>query len=67
MRKLILATVALAGLVGLGAPLASAQPYDHGRVEAPRDYRAASHSGYYWNHHTWHHRHWDHGHWRYYN
>jgi len=66
MRKLILTAVALTGLAGAIAPVASAAPGRH-VAELGRDRGVVTQVDYNWHHHRWHHRQWDHGHWRYYN
>ncbi len=71
MRKLILATTAIAGLVGAAAVGASAAPVV-GSVAHPgatAQHQMVTnvqydeyHHGHHWHH--WHHRYWEHGHWR---
>jgi hypothetical protein len=63
MRRLLLLTVAVAGLSGLVATQASAAPVQAFQT-APMQ-ASIVHVDYYHNHHHWHHRRWDHGHWRY--
>lgn len=67
MRKLILATVALAGLTGVAAPGASATYYNENTTDWNHEHRVERRADYNWHHQRWHHRKWEHGHWRYYN
>ncbi len=77
MRKLILASVATAGLVAIGATAVSAAPVmgpvahpaamqtaQHGPVTNVQ-YGPYRHDEYHHWHHRWHHRHWEHGRWYY--
>jgi len=65
MHKILLATVAFAGLTAattLGAAAAPSATVVH---VAPSP-GLVTHVDYWDHHHRWHHRHWEHHHWRYY-
>ena len=67
MRKFLIATVALGGILGLAGG-AMAQPMDHHEMnhhEGREMHERVAQHDYYWHHHHYHHRNWDHGHWRY--
>ena len=66
MRKVMLATVALMGLLTFTALHASAAP-SIGLVEAGAApiHGSVTNVYYNWHHHHWHHRRWHHGRWHY--
>jgi hypothetical protein len=70
MHKILLATVAFAGLSAvttLGAAAApSAAPLAAGLHATPAQPLATRVDYYDRDRHHWHHRHWEHHHWRYY-
>ena len=64
MRKVLLAAVALGGLLGMtSVTTVFAAPVATGLHVVPT--AQVTQVDYYYNHRHWHHRHWDHGHWRY--
>jgi hypothetical protein len=65
MRKLLLAAVAVGGLLGLTGLNASAAPSGAG-LHIATDQGPVTRVQYYYNHHHYHHRHWYHDHWHYY-
>jgi hypothetical protein len=64
MRRLLLAAVALGGLIALTTGGASAAPSAAGVHVAPSQ-PLVTNVDYYYHHRHWHHRHWEHNHWRY--
>lgn len=64
MRKILLAAVAVGGLLGLGSTSVSAAPVTTGIHTLPTAHVA--NVDYYWDHRHYHHRRWRHGHWHYY-
>jgi hypothetical protein len=62
MRKLLIATVMLGGVLGLAGG-AMAQPMDH--HEGYERHERMAQQDYYRHHHHYHHRKWDHGRWHY--
>lgn len=66
MIKVLLATLALCGLLGATSVTAVAAPVivDH---HAASTVGGATQIDYWYNHHRWHHRRWEHRRWRYWN
>jgi hypothetical protein len=68
MRKVLLATLATAGLFML--PMLSASAAPSKGLDATHGMAAngiVTNVDYYYGHHHYHHRRWDHGHWHYWN
>jgi hypothetical protein len=64
MHRLLLAAVAIGGLLAMTAGGASAAPSAAGLHVAPAK-PLATNVDYWYRHHHYHHRHYDHGRWRY--
>jgi hypothetical protein len=66
MRNVLLAAVALTGLLAL-TPLHASAASSGGLagVHVPPAHALVTNVDYEWHHHYWHHRHWEHGCWHY--